>query len=237
MAKVQKAFVDLDRYDRRKFGGDLDAQAEGYARGVLEIYNDLMKHAAKGCSKGGPSDLLQSATYLVRHRNRPLVEYRALFKEELRAAGCIEEVAELDEDTEDAKRQHIFDRFKALDEKKLEAVLDHMGVRPPKSFFQCLCRRAGYHAGDAQSIYSPEQFMEPYDKRYACHQPGPPCIVNGGGCTRHPLIRPESRKVRDKDGNLVDENPIIWDSCMNENLMPNGERYDTVLLDLFQQGR
>lgn len=71
---------------------------------------------------------------------------------------------------------------------RLMSTLKALGVEPSQGFLNCVCRTAGYGSPGASQFYDPNTIGE-YDVRYACQQPGPPCIVAGYGCTRNPLPR------------------------------------------------
>lgn len=222
LEKARQDFLDLASWDRNAFGKDADAQADAYSRAVLDTYRDLMAYATPQCIfDNGHDGILRAATFLVRKQALPVLEYRAAFKNQLRSLGCIEKLPEMDADTAAAKKDHIIDRLARLDYDKLKLVLDHMEVTPPRSLYECMCAAARYHSSSAASVFSPEQYLQPYDERYSCHQPGPPCIVAGNGCTRHPLP----------------SDPEIWKTCMQLEQMPGGERLDDMLLRLFEQGR
>ena len=223
---ARQDFLGLSVWQRGQYGKDLDAQAAAYSQAVLDAYHSLMSEANSKCLfESGRQGFLNAATFLVRYRDRPLEQYRKLYRNQLSVLGCREEENEeqppavatnstpLTPEQEEARRATIVDRLGRLDYPKLEAVLNQMNVTPPRSLFECMCAAAHYHSSSAQSAFSPELYIEPYDERYSCQQPGPPCIVAGNGCSRHPLKN----------------DPEIWDQCMEMERMPCGERLDEMI--------
>lgn len=79
---------------------------------------------------------------------------------------------------------------------KLMVFLGSIGVQPSLDLMNCVCRKAGYGSSGTSQIYHPDT-IGTYDKRYSCNHPGPPCVVSGFGCTRHPLP----------------SDPDIWTAC------------------------
>ncbi|WP_198586226.1 hypothetical protein [Roseovarius salinarum] len=67
---------------------------------------------------------------------------------------------------------------------KLNIFLDHIGARPSGSFYDCLCREARYGSPQTRQFFHPGSLE---DSSPACERPGPPCVVAGWGCGRHPL--------------------------------------------------
>ena len=68
----------------------------------------------------------------------------------------------------------------------LVGVLGYLGVMPPKDMLDCICVSGAYGSPQTAREYHPDTVGD-YDPRYECNHPGPPCIVAGFGCTRHPL--------------------------------------------------
>jgi len=99
--------------------------------------------------------------------------------------------------TAEERRTLTMNKLQQLSHKKLLAVMKDLGIKVPVSFYNCLCRNAGYGSGGTDQFYHPDTLGE-YDKRYTCQQPGLPCIVSGYGCTRYPLP----------------SDPEVWKSCM-----------------------
>ncbi|WP_281954946.1 hypothetical protein [Pseudophaeobacter arcticus] len=69
---------------------------------------------------------------------------------------------------------------------KLMSTFKALGVTPSVGYLNCVCRAAGYGSSGASQFYEPDT-IGTFDARYSCQHPGPPCIVSGLGCTRHPL--------------------------------------------------
>ncbi|MDO9525840.1 MAG: hypothetical protein Q7J57_09960 [Gemmobacter sp.] len=69
---------------------------------------------------------------------------------------------------------------------KLMIFLESIGISPSQDLMNCVCRSAGYGSSGTSQYYHPDT-IGTYDKRYSCQHPGPPCIVSGFGCSRHPL--------------------------------------------------
>jgi len=87
----------------------------------------------------------------------------------------------------DELRENIVKRLPNLNHTKLKALMNRVGKKPPKNFYNCLCRRDGGGAAGGVGIsYHPEP-LKPYDERYSCNQPGDPCMAQGYGCWRFPL--------------------------------------------------
>lgn len=73
-----------------------------------------------------------------------------------------------------------------LQHDKLLIFLGSIGQRPSDDLLNCVCYMAGYGSSSTHQYYHPDT-LGTYDKRYTCQQPGPPCVVEGFGCSRHPL--------------------------------------------------
>lgn len=101
--------------------------------------------------------------------------------------------------TKPATRDDIMKGLRALNHTKLQAALRDLGISPTLAFFNCLCQRAGYGAMGTGQYYHPDTIGE-YNPAYSCSQPGPPCVVSGFGCSRHPLP----------------SDPKVWEACMND---------------------
>ncbi len=81
---------------------------------------------------------------------------------------------------------HIMRRLVRLNHTKMLTVFKAMELTPPKSWLNCLCRSAGYGSPGTRQFYHPGTLGK-FDDRYTCQKPGEPCVVEGYGCTRHPL--------------------------------------------------
>ena len=126
--------------------------------------------------------------------------------------------------TPEERRTHIMNRLQQLSHKKQLAVMKALDIEVPVSFYNCLCRNAGYGSGSTSQFYHPDTLGK-YDKRYSCQHPGLPCIVSGYGCSRYPLP----------------SDPKVWENCMKSQRVnttknedgktdPNsGERLDTYI--------
>ena len=90
----------------------------------------------------------------------------------------------------------VLQRLLALPHDRQQQVFDALGVTSPEGYFNCVCRAAGYGSSSASQYYHPDTIGD-YDPRYSCNHPGPPCIVSGYGCTRHPMP----------------SDPAVWDRC------------------------
>ncbi len=109
--------------------------------------------------------------------------YRQLMKSRLTECGAIKEP---DEATKKARADHVFDQLVRINHDRLLQVLDELGVKPSEKFYTCLCVRARYGSSGTSQFYHPQQLGD-YNALYACNHDGDPCVVSGGGCTRHPL--------------------------------------------------
>lgn len=78
------------------------------------------------------------------------------------------------------------DQALKLPHDKLMTLLKRIGTTPSQKFMDCLCRAGGYGNSGTGQFYHPDT-LGTYDERYSCQHPGDPCIVQGYGCTRHPL--------------------------------------------------
>jgi len=87
----------------------------------------------------------------------------------------------------EALRQNVIERLPKLNHTKIEALMQRVGKKTPKNFYNCLCRqdRGGAAMGVGVS-YHPEP-LEPYNEKYSCNREGPPCMASGLGCWRFPL--------------------------------------------------
>ncbi|WP_319826337.1 hypothetical protein [Thalassovita sp.] len=88
------------------------------------------------------------------------------------------------------------DQALKLPHDKLMTLLKRIGKTPSQKFMDCLCRAGGYGNSGTGQFYHPDT-LGTYDERYSCQHPGDPCIVQGYGCTRHPLP----------------SDPKAWESC------------------------
>ena len=92
------------------------------------------------------------------------------------------------------RRAHIRKRLAQLGHDRLLYLLDYMGIKIKEKdtakFMNCLCIEAHYGAIGTRQFYHPDTYGK-YNPNYSCQQPGPPCIVSGFGCTRHPLPGPD----------------------------------------------
>jgi hypothetical protein len=96
---------------------------------------------------------------------------------------------------------------------ELVSVLQHLDVMPSDEVMTCICQMAGYGSPQTTQIYHPDTWGD-FDARYECNHPGPPCIVAGYGCTRHPLP----------------SNPAFWKGCAAGTTM-NGVPVDQAISD------
>ncbi len=132
--------------------------------------------------------------------------------------------------TPEERRTHIMKRLQQLSHKKQLAVMKALDIEIPVSFYNCLCRNAGYGSGSTSQFYHPDTIGK-FDKRYSCQQPGLPCVVRGYGCLRHPLP----------------SDPKVWERCIKSqrvNMTKNedgkidpksGERLDTYIERLLRE--
>ena len=122
--------------------------------------------------------------------------------------------------------QIVIEMLSGLSDKKQQAVLKKLNIRPPRSLFDCLCREAHYGSSTTRQFYHPDTLGE-FNPAYSCQHPGPPCIVAGFGCFRNPLP----------------SDPKIWETCIkyhrigvtkdkNGKSVPgSGKRLDELILE------
>ncbi len=122
--------------------------------------------------------------------------------------------------------QIVIEMLSGLSDKKQQAVLKKMNISLPRSFLDCLCREGHYGTSITRQFYHPDTLGE-FNPKYSCQHPGPPCIVAGFGCTRHPLPA----------------DPNSWETCINShrigvrkdkngNEVPGtGKRLDELILE------
>jgi hypothetical protein len=94
-----------------------------------------------------------------------------------------------------AKRELIMKKLARLNHTKFLDVLKTLKLKTPDPYMNCLCSNAGYGSSSARAFYHPDTIGN-FDKRYACQQPGEPCVVAGFGCLRYPL--PSDTAISDK---------------------------------------
>lgn len=82
--------------------------------------------------------------------------------------------------------QRALEALLPLNFKKHSAVMKELGIEPAGNFYDCLCRQARYGSSNTRQFFHPGRIGE-YNPRYSCNQAGPPCVVSGYGCSRHPL--------------------------------------------------
>lgn len=73
-----------------------------------------------------------------------------------------------------------------LDFKKHQQVMKELGIAIKDDVLSCICRAANYGSSSTSQFYHPDTIGE-FNRRYSCNHPGPPCVVSGYGCTRHPF--------------------------------------------------
>ncbi len=116
----------------------------------------------------------------------------------------------------DELRENVIKRLPKLNHTKLEALMQRVGKKPPKNFYNCLCRkdRGGAAPGVGVS-YHPEP-LKPYDERYSCQHSGPPCMAAGYGCWRFPLPRDKDIWSECIKNSKYDDNSTIIDAIVGE---------------------
>ncbi|MGC9456638.1 MAG: hypothetical protein ACP5DC_03855 [Halothiobacillaceae bacterium] len=122
--------------------------------------------------------------------------------------------------------QLVFESLARLNHQKQDAVLKRLGIEVPENFYNCLCANAGYGSPQTARYFHPGPIP---DSSPSCESAGPPCIVAGFGCLRHPL--PDKRPVWERcasreqvagRGNPLDE---VFDRVTAERqVSPDDER-------------
>jgi len=87
----------------------------------------------------------------------------------------------------DALRKNITKNLSNLNDKKLNALMERVGKKVPKNFYNCLCKKDGGGAAMGVGVSYHPEILEPYSETYSCNHPGPPCMAQGYGCWRFPL--------------------------------------------------
>lgn len=105
--------------------------------------------------------------------------------------------------------KNAFEALVALTDERQRMVFDELSIKPSEDFYNCLCHGAGYGTSGTSQYYHPDTIGE-YSERWECNHPGPPCIVAGFGCSRHPLPSGKNRPV----GGSAASYRQVWASCM-----------------------
>ncbi len=116
----------------------------------------------------------------------------------------------------DALRENVVERLPQLNHTKLEALMERVGKKTPKNFYNCLCQQDRGNAAIGVGVsYHPEP-LKPYSDEYECNRPGPPCMAQGLGCWRFPL--PSDAKMWDYciERHKYDDNTTIVDAIIGE---------------------
>jgi len=116
----------------------------------------------------------------------------------------------------DALRKNVTERLPQLNHTKLEALMQRVGKKAPKNFYNCLCRQDGGGAAIGVGVsYHPEA-LKPYNEKYSCNRAGPPCMAQGYGCWRFPL--PSDAKMWNYciEHHKYDDNSSIVDAIVGE---------------------
>ncbi len=203
LIEAKGMFLALTTYELAQFGDNYPEQMSNALKRFLVIYKELMKYKGNKympLGGGGRIAVIKAAMYLLKNSDRNVLDYRKLFTQQLQHLHWKKKPQELSETEKNSRSKHIRERLIRLNDKKLQLVLNHMGIKPPDSFYQCLCRNAGYGTSSTRQYYHPKTIGN-FDERYSCQHPGEPCVVAGYGCSRHPLPKKES----------------VWNNCMNTN--------------------
>ncbi len=128
--------------------------------------------------------------------------------------------------------EKVMRAIRQLGNKKLMQTLKAMNIEPPRSLLDCLCSEAGYGAMGTAQFYHPDTIGN-YNPAYSCNQPGPPCVVQGFGCTRHPLPSSADIWERCMAGNLLD----VQKNADGQVVPGSGRRFDKVILEVLRKRR
>ncbi|RLA74476.1 MAG: hypothetical protein DRG30_05290 [Epsilonproteobacteria bacterium] len=89
----------------------------------------------------------------------------------------------------DDLRANIIKRLPSLNHTKLQVLMQRVGEKPPKNFYNCLCRQDGGGAAPGVGVSYHPDILEPYSEKYSCQHSGSPCMAQGYGCWRFPFPR------------------------------------------------
>jgi len=201
LIEAKGMFLALKKFEIAQFGDNYPEQISNALKRFLAIYKKLMKYKGdKYMPPGGRMSVIRSAMYLLKNSDRNVLDYRKLFTQQLQLLHWKKKPQELSEIEKKNRSTHVRERLIRLNDKKLQLVFNYMGIKPPKSFYHCLCRSAGYGSPQTRQFYHPGTIGD-FDERYTCQHPGEPCVVSGFGCSRYPLPKKEN----------------VWNDCMNTN--------------------
>ena len=128
------------------------------------------------------------------------------------AAPLADRLVAQDIEERNAHDTHALTRWIGLPHDRQLLVLQSLGVGVPQDYFNCVCRAAAYGSSGTSQFYHPDTIGD-YDKRYSCQHPGPPCVVSGYGCSRHPLP----------------SDPKIFEGCARAEGLEGGNPLDNIL--------
>jgi hypothetical protein len=143
----------------------------------------------------------------------------------------------------EALRANVIKRLPKLNHTKLQALMQRVGKKPPKNFYNCLCRKDGGGAAMGVSVsYHPEP-LKPYDEKYDCQHSGPPCMAQGYGCWRFPLPNDQNMTNFCIEHAIYDDNSTIVDAIvgtiegLSEERLPKVAEIglQSLLKDLFEK--
>jgi len=116
----------------------------------------------------------------------------------------------------DTLKKNVVQRLPALNHTKLEALMQRVGKKAPKNFYNCLCRQDGGGASMGVGVSYHPQALEPHNDLYSCNKEGDPCMASGMGCWRFPL--PSNAKMWNYciENNKYEDNTTLVDAIVGE---------------------
>ena len=116
----------------------------------------------------------------------------------------------------DVLRNNVTERLPQLNHTKLEALMQRVGKKAPKNFYNCLCRKDGGGAAMGVGVSYHPEIVKPYNELYSCNRAGPPCMASGLGCWRFPLPRDSKMWNYCIEHSKYEDNSTIVDAIVGE---------------------
>lgn len=133
----------------------------------------------------------------------------------------------------DALRKNVTHRLPQLNHTKLEALMQRVGKKAPKNFYNCLCRQDGGGAAMGVGVSYHPKPLEPYNEKYSCNSEGPPCMASGYGCWRFPLPSDAKMWTYCIEHSKYEDNSTIVDAIVYA-IPPKLPKIDTTMMESFQ---
>lgn len=221
-----------------------DRHKKAFISEFLSVYNDLLKYKGNGILITGSNfdqKIRMKALYLLKNKHKSWFNYeyhKALAIHHLgwgkkpskpRQPSKAEESKKLGAVNKE-KLDIVMTQVTKINHNKFLDTLEELNVKSQEPYLDCLCRNAGYGSSSTRQFYHPDTLGK-FDERYACQQPGEPCVVAGYGCLRHPL--PTEQSVIDS---CMKANKIGITKDENGKIDPeSGVRLDELIMDKLQK--